>query len=100
MPPCASSLLIDVLPERCNGQDEQDGDKDWDDPPENHHPATPSEISIAHHSQFTVVLLVAFSKEKNFQNSKITNPVAESSRISPHSTSIRGTRCKNEPSGV
>ena len=56
MPPCTSSLFIDVLPESCNREDEQDGDEERNDPPEYHHAAAPSKISVVHHSEFTVVL--------------------------------------------
>ncbi len=39
-------------------------------------------------------------KEKYLKHSKRRNPVPASSRISPHSKRVRGTRCRKAPSGV
>src|SRR3990167_5481529 len=58
LPSAMSRLLfIDILPESCNREDEQNGNENRDHPSKNHHPAAPSKVSIVHHSEHTVVLL-------------------------------------------
>lgn len=50
-------LFVNVLPESCNRENEQDGNENRDDLPKNHHPAAPFEISVVHHSQCALVPL-------------------------------------------